>query len=133
MATQLPRARRLENLQRSPQRRPLPRRPLPARPVTGHAPAPVARRRPDPSGMRLVIGLGGLAASTALISTFLAPTPASSATLQPAAAPAAPVQHVTRYVTLQPGQTAPPQSTVARAPAPTPRTIVVTTRQSGLP
>ena len=50
------------------------------------------------------------------------------------------VLHVTRYVTLQPGQTAPPQSSVLVKPQPTPRVTVkvvkkvqVVTRQSGKP
>ncbi len=44
------------------------------------------------------------------------------------------VQHVTRYVTLKPGQTAPPQSTVIVQPKPTPKVtvkVVTKTRQSG--
>lgn len=45
-----------------------------------------------------------------------------------------PVKHVTRYVQLKPGQTAPPQAAVVAAPKPTPRVVVVTTtRQSGKP
>jgi hypothetical protein len=47
---------------------------------------------------------------------------------------AAPVRHVTRYVQLEPGQTAPPQASIVPAPKPTPRVVVVTTtRQSGKP
>ena len=45
---------------------------------------------------------------------------------------AVPVQHVVQYVQLLPGQTPPPNATVSQAaPAPTPRVVVVTTRQSG--
>ena len=51
------------------------------------------------------------------------------------AAVAAPsVKHVTRYVVLKPGQTAPPHASVLVRPTPTPRVTVVTrTRQSGKP
>ena len=51
-----------------------------------------------------------------------------------AIAPAPSVVHVTRYVTLLPRQTAPPQAPVVVQPTPTPRVHVVTvTRQSGVP
>lgn len=51
-----------------------------------------------------------------------------------AAVPAPSVRHVTRYVTLKPGQTAPPHASVLVRPTPTPRVTVVTrTRQSGKP
>lgn len=119
-------------------------RPLPARPVLpprtvapprpGHQ-APV-RSRPDPTGHRLAIGFGALAAASALATAFLAPATAAvpaASTTAPAVAPdAVPVQHVVQYVQLQPGQTPPPNATVSQAaPAPTPRVVVVTTRQSG--
>lgn len=87
--------------------------------------------------MRLVYGATGLAALTALTTAIVAPP--STASSSPAAAvsnaaatPA--IRQVTRYVTLQPGQTAPPQAVVTQLPAPSPRTVVVTTtRQSGAP
>jgi hypothetical protein len=40
-------------------------------------------------------------------------------------------RHVVQYVQLLPGQTAPPKAIVKQAPAPKPRIVVVTTRQSG--
>ena len=73
-----------------------------------------------------------------LPSVSAAPQPAAA--LDPlagtAAQPDLPVRHVTRYVTLKPGQTAPPDSTVVVRPQPTPRVtvrIVTRTRQSGKP
>jgi hypothetical protein len=90
--------------------------------------------------MRLVAGFVGLASLSA-IATGLLPSvvPAASAgaagtaTVVAEAAPLA-VKHVTRYVQLKPGQTAPPQASVVAAPKPTPRVVVVTTtRQSGKP
>ena len=66
---------------------------------------------------------------------MLAPVPidasAGSVTLDTASGPQPAVQHVTRYVTLKPGQTAPPQAIVQQQPAPAPRTVIVQTRQSG--
>lgn len=118
--------------------RPLPPRPaasagrpaIPRRPV-GAGRAPV-RARPDPNGHRLVVLFGGVAAASALVTAILTPTTPATATDQAAAAAdPAPIQHVTRYVQLLPGQTAPPDAAVAPAPAATPRVVVVTTRQSG--
>jgi hypothetical protein len=85
-------------------------------------------------------GFVGLATLSA-IATGLLPSvvPAASAgartttTAETQVAPL-PVQHVTRYVQLKPGQTAPPQASVVAAPRPTPRVVIVTTtRQSGKP
>ena len=117
------------------------------------------KKRPDPRPMRLAFGVTGLAALSAMITGIV--TPAQPASPDPsAAAPttaadvpttiSVPVQHVTRYVTLKPGQTAPPgavvvtkpdpsprivvtQITIAApvAPAPAPRRVVVRTKQSG--
>lgn len=103
------------------------RRPLPPRPV----PRPLGR--PDPSGHRVALAFGGIAAASALATAFLAPATSASPGVQTVAAAAevAPVQHVTRYVTLLPGQTPPPNAAVAPAPVATPRVVVVTTRQSG--
>jgi hypothetical protein len=90
--------------------------------------------------MRLLAGFVGLASLSAIASGLL-PTvvPAAAAgaaattTIAPDPAPQA-VKHVTRYVQLLPGQTAPPQAAVVAAPKPTPRVVVVTTtRQSGKP
>lgn len=101
-------------------------------------PARIQRSRPDPNPLRLMLGVVGLASAAAFTTAMLpslAPEP-STAVLDPAAAaaPQPPVQHVTRYVTLAPGQTAPPQSTVVVRPDPTPTVrlkVVTTTRQSG--
>ncbi len=96
-------------------------------------PGPVpARARPDPTPLRLAAGFAGVAAASAMVSAMLAPLP-MSATAQEVvtAAPPAPVVHVVRYVTLGPGQTAPPKAVVKQQPAPAPRTVIVTTRQSG--
>ena len=93
----------------------------------------VAKSRPDPRDLRLAAGVAGLAAASALVSSFLAPIPADTASTQVTTVvdPAPPVTHITRYVVLGPGETAPPQSTVVQQPAPSPRTVIVTTRQSG--
>lgn len=95
------------------------------------------RSRPNPGPMRALIGFGGLAALSAMATVVVRPPagagPASTpiTTLVPVAA--APVRHVTRYVQLRPGQTAPPHAAVKVVPQPTPRVVVVTTHQSGLP
>lgn len=125
--------------------RPAPRPGARPRPETHALPQtharPELRSRPDPNPMRLMAGFVGLASLSAIASGLL-PTvvPAASAgnastTATIAADPASlPVQHVTRYVQLKPGQTAPPQAAVVAAPKPTPRVVVVTTtRQSGKP
>lgn len=79
-----------------------------------------------------------MATASALITAFLGSTAgadagaAASPTDQTvAAAPSQTVLHVTRYVQLAPGETPPPQAVVQQAPAPAPRVVVVTTRQSG--
>lgn len=139
-------------------RRPLPplpaRRPLPPTDASA-APGPAAaaaravvprsapprpghgiptRSRPDPTSHRLALGFGGLAAASALGAAFLAP--ATTASQVPVAAVTAPdsglVQRDIQYIQLLPGQTPPANAAVAaQAPAPTPRVVVVTTRQSG--
>ncbi len=77
----------------------------------------------------------GIAAASAIATALLAPSGTGVGTTQTVvtlpADPSPIVQHVVRYVTLKPGQTAPPQAVVKQLPAPTPRTVVVTTRQSG--
>ena len=122
-------------------RRDEPTRPRPLAATAAPGPRPEARPRPDPNPMRLMAGFVGLASLTA-IATGLLPSvvPAASAgagsgaTTVPAETAALPVKHVTRYVQLQPGQTAPPQASVVAAPRPTPRVVIVTTtRQSGKP
>jgi hypothetical protein len=102
------------------------------------------RQRPDPRPMRLVLGLGGLAALSALVGAVIAPpapmtaqdvstgvadtaaTPGADALADgPGASPAATeppvvIKHVKRYVYLAPGQ-APPLTLATKLPAPTPR------------
>jgi hypothetical protein len=82
--------------------------------------------------------MGAVATASALITTFAAPrggaaAPAVQTTISVPADPAPSVKHVIRYVQLQPGQTAPPNAAVTQPPAPAPRVVVVTTRQSGKP
>jgi len=107
-------------------------------------PARVPKPRPDPRPMRLALGMAGLAALSAMTTAILAPpaptvAEGTATTTADAADPLPPasvhVRHVTRYVQLQPGQTAPPSSTVLvkPAPTPTPRVVVVQTHQSGKP
>ena len=119
--------------------------PRPTPPVRGAAsaggiqPRP-QRAKPDPNPMRLVIGLAGLASATALLTAMLpSVTPSQVAVTQAvdtttAVVPEPSVVHVRKVVTLQAGQTAPPNSSVVIRPNPTPRVIVKTvTRQSGKP
>ncbi len=98
-----------------------------------------ARHKSDPTGLRLLLGLAGLASASA-ITTALLPSilPAAAVTSGPDTAtapqPQPSVIHVQRTVQLAPGQTAPPNSSVQVAPQPTPRIqIQVITRQSGRP
>lgn len=109
----------------------MPPRPRPLPPLEARA-----RARPDPNPLRLLIAFAGIA-STSAIATAMLPSvlPAGvangasgvSATQQQPA-----VRHVTHYVTLQPGQTAPPNAPVVVQPTPTPQVQIVTrTRQSG--
>jgi hypothetical protein len=129
--------------------------PLPRLAAQPRAAAPVpARRRPDPSSMRLMFGVLGLASAAAFTTAMLpsiSPADASDSTaaadpnaVDPSAvdpnagivAPEPSVRHVTQYVTLKPGQTAPPKSTVIVRPKPTPKVtvkVVTRTRQSGKP
>lgn len=86
----------------------------------------------------------GIASASALATAMLpSVAPATDAGAVPVPAtdpasvanvPAPSVRHVTRYVLLKPGQTAPPHASVLVRPTPTPRITVVTrTRQSGKP
>lgn len=128
--------------------RPLPPRPSAARPVLDGRLGPptnlpvraAAERkpRPDPGPLRIAIGLTGMATASALMTAFLgsaaganAGTTVSTSDVVVAAAPPVAVRHVTRYVQLAPGQTAPPKAIVKQAPVPKPRIVVVTTKQSG--
>ncbi|MDP2349587.1 MAG: hypothetical protein Q8M74_00320 [Chloroflexota bacterium] len=90
--------------------------------------------------MRLVIGMAGLASATALLTAMLpSVTPSRVAVVEAvdnstALGPKPSVVHVTKVVTLQPGQTAPPNTAVVVQPQPTPRVRVkVVTQQSGTP
>jgi hypothetical protein len=91
--------------------------------------------RPDARPMRLVYGAGAVAALSVMAVGLVQPDPGAT---DPAAAPdptakpdrvaQAPadsgVRHVTRYIHLKPGQTAPPGAKVIAADAPTPRIVV---------
>jgi hypothetical protein len=91
--------------------------------------------------MRFAVAAGGLAALSALLATVSAsaiPATAAVVTIQKdSPADVAVVQRVTRVVKLPPGVPAPanagPNVLVTRLPAPVakPRTVVVTTTQSG--
>jgi hypothetical protein len=106
------------------------------------------KKRPDPGPMRLALGMTGLAAATALSTLIIrppaaAPTPATDPALPEPTSPPLIVRHVTQYVQLKPGETAPPGASVVQKPAasprvvivtipaPAPRRVVVVTRQSG--
>jgi hypothetical protein len=112
--------------------------------------APVARQlppvrtvaerkpRPDPGPLRIAIGLAGMATASALLTAFLGPAteanagaPVTTTFVTAAGAPDTAIRHVVRYVQLAPGQTPPPKAVVQQAPAPTPRVVTVTTKQSG--
>lgn len=122
----------------------------PQRPVSAAAPR-APRARPDPNPLRLMLGLAGLATAAAFTTAMLpSVTPVADAAVAQAPSDQAPVDqvpatadqpapsvlHVKKYVTLQAGQTAPPQATVVVRPTPTPKVkvkVVVKTRQSGKP
>ncbi len=99
----------------------------------------VRKQRPDAGPLRIVLGLTAVATTSAVITALLAPSGGTatngSATILTTAADPAPaaIKHVIRYVQLAPGQTAPPQAVVKQQPAPKPRVVVVTTKQSGKP
>ncbi len=97
-----------------------------------------APTRPDSRPMRILFGLTGIAATSAIATAIVMPTPSGpSATVAVVQTPIvrdAAIKHITRYVQLKPGQTAPPSALVRAAPDPTPRIVVITTtRQSGKP
>ena len=96
---------------------------------------PVAR--PDPRPMRAILGLTGIAAAAAIATAIIRPPtadPGSTSVVIPQVAdPTASVRHVTKYVQLKPGQTAPPNAAVKVVPKATPRVVIVTTHQSGKP
>lgn len=135
----------------APTARPLPPRPSAARqitagddlanPTTPARPPAVKKPRPDPGPIRIALGLTGIATASALVTAFLgsavgADAGGAAVTTDPAAVavaaePSQAIRHVIRYVQLQPGQTAPPKAVVKQAPAPKPRVVIVTTKQSG--
>lgn len=96
--------------------------------------AAARRERPNPGPMRFVVALAGLASASAIGTAIVVPPPSfqTPGGQVAAAVPPGQVLHVVRYVQLQPGQTAPPNTVVQQAPAPTPRIVTVTTRQSGV-
>ena len=116
-----------------------------AQPPSPQPPRP-QRAKPDPNPMRLVIGLAGFASATAFLTAMLpSVTPSQVAVVEAAdtttaaVVPQPSVLHVTRVVTLAPGETAPPNAAVVQPntpvvvqPQPTPRVRVkVVTKQSG--
>ncbi len=101
--------------------------------------------RPDPRPARLALGVGGLAAASALVTAIVAPAtpvapPAGASAVRPATVAR---QRAVRYVQLAPGQSPPPGATVidakapkpitivTRVPAPSQQSVVVRTTQSG--
>jgi hypothetical protein len=112
-----------------------------ARAAAGTPAGRPAHQRPDPRPMRFALAAGGFAAVSALLATISAsavPASASVVTVQQdSPADTALVQHVTKVVKLPPGVAAPanagPNVLVTKLPAPVakPRTIIVTTTQSG--
>lgn len=126
------------------------RRPRPEPARSGPSPRP---GRPESAGVRAVLGLVGLASTSALAGALLpsvlprttADTGAAAAAAAAAQAPEPSVLHLTRVIQLAPGETAPPGAVVDQGqgqaapapratPRPTPRVIIQTiTRQSGQP
>ena len=108
------------------------------RPRVEQRPRIEPRAKPDARPLRIAYGMGGVAAASALATAMLGPAagaaaPATSQVITVPADASPLVRHVTQYVQLKPGQTAPPQANVQQAPAPKPRVVVVTTtRQSGV-
>ena len=89
------------------------------------------KARPDPRPMRVAFGATGFVAATAMLAAIARqPAPPASVTQAPpdplpTAQPLV-IRHVTQYVQLKPGQTAPPGATVVEKPAASPRVVVVT-------
>ena len=101
------------------QARPTPHQAEPGRP---------SKARPDPTPMRMAVGIGGLATLSGLVTAIFVVPAAAPVTDAATLAPASPVtvtqQRPVVYVQLKPGQTAPPGATVIDAKAPKPITIV---------
>ena len=121
-------------------------RPAPgAHPATDARPARSDSRqsKPDARPMRFVYGAGAVAAMSVMAVGLVQPdfaatadqSNASDPTGDPNAVAQVPggttVQHVTQYVHLQPGETAPPGAPVIAANAPTPRVVVTHNVASG--
>ncbi len=125
--------------------RELPARPAPvARPLTDARPArsDLRQSKPDARPMRFVYGAGAVAAmsvmAVGLVQPDFAATADQSTSSDPTADPTAvaqspgtTIQHVTRYIQLKPGETAPPGARVIAANAPTPRVVVTHNAPSG--
>jgi hypothetical protein len=106
------------------------------RPATDARPARLDARssKPDARPMRFVYGAGAVAAMSVMAAGLVQPdfaatadqTAGSAALDQNAIAqlPDTTVRHVTQYIHLKPGETAPPGATVIAADAPTPRVVV---------
>ncbi len=120
--------------------------PAPPRPMAPSRSAAPRQPRPDANPMRLMLGMVGIATASALTAMMLpsvlpqdqALADSVAAGGDTAVAPEPSVLHVTRYVTLAPGQTAAPAPAATKRPAatpkPTPKPKTVTrTRQSGKP
>lgn len=119
------------------------------RPAAHDKPKPA---KPDARPMRVVLGVGGVAALSAIAAAIIAPPQpdavviqpqtvvvpdpnaanAQAAVDQPTSDPtAAQVARQIQYIQLKPGQTPPPGATVIPASAPTPITVVVRVPVSG--
>jgi hypothetical protein len=118
---------------------PRPARELPPRPASDARPARSDARpsKPDARPMRFVYGAGAVAAMSVMAVGLVQPDFAATAdqtgsaggtTADPNTVAQAPadvaVRHVTQYIHLKPGETAPPGATVIAANAPTPRVVV---------
>jgi hypothetical protein len=100
------------------------------------APIHAPRSRPGPGPMRLALGLGGMAALSALATAIIlppaAPVPADVAAVDPTGTAAPTGTDTTgptptvRYVQLAPGESAPPGATVIPAQTSSAGTLVVT-------
>ena len=107
-----------------------PRRPDPF--TEGGGAAGAGRARPDAASGRLALGVGGLAAASALVTAIVAPPTAAVpagpvAGAPPAAQPATVIlQRPVQYIQLAPGQSPPPGARVIDAKAPKPITVVTT-------
>ncbi|MEP7377948.1 MAG: hypothetical protein ABI725_00135 [Chloroflexota bacterium] len=115
-----------------------------ARPPSDARPARTDSRqsKPDARPMRFVYGAGAVAAMSVMAVGLVQPdfaatadqSGASDPTAEPnavAQVPATTVQHVTQYIQLKPGETAPPGAKVIAANAPTPRIVVTHNAPSG--